>query len=87
MASDNVTRIGPHATPPEPEGIRAPYTDSERDYRDCLILNAIKAAISLIEGEERDLASDVLRLARDRLEASWPHGEHAKFTADEVAHG
>jgi hypothetical protein len=62
-----------------------PYVDDARDYRDVVLLNAIKAAIQLIEdSEEPGLACDVLRLARDRLEASWPKTD-VKFTA-EVTH-
>jgi hypothetical protein len=41
----------------------------ERDRRDVLVLGAICAAIRLIDCDEEDLAGDVLRLARDRLEA------------------
>jgi hypothetical protein len=63
-----------------------PYVDDERDYRDVVLLGAIKGAIQLIEDAEApDLACEVLRLVRDRLEASWPTSPDVKFTA-EVAH-
>jgi hypothetical protein len=64
-----------------------PYVDDERDSRDCLLLGAIKGAIQLVEdGESQpEMALAVLRLARDRLEASWPATD-VKFVA-EVSHG
>jgi hypothetical protein len=60
-----------------------PYVDNERDARDCTVLSSVKAAIQLIDDGESHLAVEVLRLVRDRLEASWPH-TGAKFTADMV---
>ena len=65
------------------EAVRVPYIDEDRDYQDVLVLNAVKAAIQLIDAEESHLAADVLRLARDRLEASWPTTE-VKFTLERV---
>jgi hypothetical protein len=68
------------------------YIDDARDFRDLLLLDAIKAAIQLIEDADEPLiACNVLRLARDRLEACWPK-TNVKFTAEvqleaEVAHG
>lgn len=68
-----VTPIRPGVTPSEPATVatkqaRVPYVDNDRDYQDMLVLNAIKAAIELIDSEASGLAADVLRLARDRLE-------------------
>lgn len=60
---------------------RIPYIDEDRDYQDVLVLNAVKAAISLIDAEQSNLAADVLRLVRDRLAASWPTTD-VKFTLD-----
>jgi hypothetical protein len=46
------------------------YRDS-RDLHDHLVLSAVCAAIQLIDiCNQKDLAADVLRLARDRLEAA-----------------
>jgi hypothetical protein len=85
---DNVTPIRPGVTPSEPECSGEPivatkprvsYVDDDRDYQDVLVLNAMKAAIQLIDAEEPGLAGDVLRLARDRLAACWPTTD-VKFT-------
>jgi hypothetical protein len=81
--SGKITPIRPGVTPSEPdrsdEAARVPYVDYDRDYQDTLVLNAMKAAIELIDAEEPGLAADVLRLARDRLEACWPT-TNVKFT-------
>lgn len=65
----------------------ASYVDEDRDLRDVLVLSAINSAILLIENDSQPgHACDVLRLARDTLQASWPHTAK-KFTAiAEVAH-
>jgi hypothetical protein len=56
----------------------APHVDEERDYRDAVMLGAIKAAIQLIQDskeQEVGMACNVLRLARDRLSAEVVHGK------------
>lgn len=91
MASKTVAAIRPQSTPATQSWSDdlVPYIDSERDYRDTLLLDAIKTAIHLIDdGEELEMAASVLRLARDRLMGSWPKTD-VKFTAQipaEVGH-
>jgi hypothetical protein len=64
-----VTPIRPDL--PVPEDLRYCDTlDERRDLRDALVLSAICAAIRLIVHNEEDLAADVLRLGRERLEAA-----------------
>jgi hypothetical protein len=60
-----------------------PYVDNDRDFRDIILLGSIKAAIQLLtesNDPETDMACSVLRLARHRLETSWPTNG-PKFTA------
>lgn len=72
--SDNVTPIRPGSEPPQPP---PPPLSAMGDTREeqielavNLMVQAVRAAILLIDNdEEPGLASDVLRLARDRLES------------------
>lgn len=82
MSKSNVAAIRPQSS--RIDGRELAYIDGDRDQQDYLILNAIKAAITLIaDSNEHEvvLAADVLRLARDRLETSLFHR-----VTEEVAH-
>jgi hypothetical protein len=81
MAKSNSTRA------PKLRCEKVTYVDDARDYRDGVVLDAIKAAIDLIEDNEAPaLACSVLRLVRDRLEARWPNND-VKFIGELAPHG
>jgi hypothetical protein len=61
------------------ESAAVPYIDDKRDYRDLVVITAIRTAIQMI-ADGSDDADDILRLALWSLEASWPVTEK-KFTA------
>ena len=72
--SDNVTPIRPGSEPPQPPPPPLSAMGDTREEQIELAVNlmaqAVRAAILLIDNdEEPGLASDVLRLARDRLES------------------
>jgi hypothetical protein len=71
MADETVTPIRRKATP-----VRVPYLDEKRDCRDCIVVEALNAAIQLIEDDDADhirlrQAVAVIRLARENLDISW----------------
>jgi hypothetical protein len=86
----DVTPIRPNLSVPAPKKKLARNRDASsikkrmeddlrdaRDYRDALVMSAICAAIRMLDADDmKDLAADVLRLARDRFEAA-PEATHA----------